>query len=209
MWHPIEIADQAPERGPDGPLWLTEPSYGYYVEEYGGTLPERAFDAAATGARRLVRWLCRGESPFEPWRCACDGCRHHHGCKGPHWHEGHHHMEPHGPRPPHPHNGHGHDGNGPHHPGRHHDHHPHGHRRCPCELEREHEQLRDAYRRAVCAATEVIAEYGEGQVGGLALGDFKLTHYEADETSGRYLAIQAAMQELVGTNFAFQGVGRR
>ena len=208
MAHPGDIEARAPERGPDEPLWLTEPDYGYYVGEYGGTLPERAFEVAATGAKRLVRWLCRGESPFEPWRCPCDGCHRHRDCDGSHWHEGHRRDEPEGPRPAHLDKGHGHGGHGPHRPGRHHRH-PHGHRGCPCELEREREQLRNAYRRAVCAATEVIAEYGEGQVGGLALGDFRMTHYEADETSGRYLAIQAAMQELVGTNFAFQGVGRR
>ena len=34
----------------------------------------------------------------------------------------------------------------------------------------------EAYRRAVCAAADAFAEFGEGQVGGFSLGDFKVTH---------------------------------
>ena len=30
----------------------------------------------------------------------------------------------------------------------------------------------EAYRRAVCAAVDAFAEFGEGQVGGFSLGDF-------------------------------------
>ena len=32
------------------------------------------------------------------------------------------------------------------------------------------------YQRAVCAAVDAFAEFGEGQVGGFSLGDFKVTH---------------------------------
>ena len=35
-----------------------------------------------------------------------------------------------------------------------------------------------AYHRAVCAACDAFAEFGEGQVGGFSIGDFKMTHYE-------------------------------
>jgi hypothetical protein len=34
----------------------------------------------------------------------------------------------------------------------------------------------EAYRRAVCAAADAFAEFGEGQVGGFSLGDFKVAH---------------------------------
>ncbi|MBR3312503.1 MAG: hypothetical protein IKG18_00035 [Atopobiaceae bacterium] len=63
-----------------------------------------------------------------------------------------------------------------------------------------------AYRRAVCAACDAFAEFGEGQVGGFALGDFKVTHYEDEGTTGEEIATQAALRELVGTSLAFAGV---
>lgn len=63
-----------------------------------------------------------------------------------------------------------------------------------------------AYRRAVCAAVDAFAEFGEGQVGGFALGDFKVTHYEDEGTTGEEIATQAALKELVGTSLAFAGV---
>lgn len=46
----------------------------------------------------------------------------------------------------------------------------------------------DVYRRAVCAAVDAFAEFGEGQVGGFALGDFKVTHYEDEGTTGEEIA---------------------
>lgn len=64
----------------------------------------------------------------------------------------------------------------------------------------------DAYRRAVCAAVDAFAEFGEGQVGGFALGDFKVTHYEDDGTTGEEIATANALKELVGTLLAFCGV---
>ena len=63
-----------------------------------------------------------------------------------------------------------------------------------------------AYQRAVCAAVDAFAEFGEGQVGGFALGDFKVTHYEDEGTTGEEIATQAALKELVGTSLAFSGV---
>ena len=63
-----------------------------------------------------------------------------------------------------------------------------------------------AYRRALCAACECFAEYGEGQVGGFAIGDFRVTHYEDEGTTGAELATQAALQELAGTSLLFSGV---
>ena len=40
----------------------------------------------------------------------------------------------------------------------------------------------ESYQRAVCAAVDAFAEFGEGQVGGFSLGDFKVTHYEDEGT---------------------------
>ena len=64
----------------------------------------------------------------------------------------------------------------------------------------------DAYQRAVCAACDAFAEFGEGQVGGFSIGDFKVTHYEDEGTTGEELATAAALKELVGTGLAFAGV---
>ncbi len=63
-----------------------------------------------------------------------------------------------------------------------------------------------AYQRAVCAAVDAFAEFGEGQVGGFALGDFKVTHYEDEGTTGEEIATADALKELVGTSLAFAGV---
>ena len=63
-----------------------------------------------------------------------------------------------------------------------------------------------AYKRAVCAATDAFAEFGEGQVGGFAIGDFRVTHYEDEGTTGAELATEAALKELAGTAVLFCGV---
>ena len=62
------------------------------------------------------------------------------------------------------------------------------------------------YKRAVCAAVDAFAEFGEGQVGGFSLGDFKVTHYEDEGTTGEEIATADALKELVGTSLAFAGV---
>ena len=62
----------------------------------------------------------------------------------------------------------------------------------------------EAYQRAVCA--DAFAEFGEGQVGGFSLGDFKVTHYEDEGTTGEEIATADALKELVGTSLAFAGV---
>ena len=65
---------------------------------------------------------------------------------------------------------------------------------------------RMAYKRAICAAAEVFAEYGQGQVGGFAIGDFRMTGYEGRGTAtGDALATQAALRELSATPLAFAG----
>lgn len=64
----------------------------------------------------------------------------------------------------------------------------------------------EAYQRAACAAVDAFAEFGEGQVGGFALGDFKVTHYEDEGTTGEEIATANALKELVGTSLAFCGV---
>lgn len=63
-----------------------------------------------------------------------------------------------------------------------------------------------AYRRAACAACDTFAEFGEGQVVGFALGDFKVTHYEDEGTTGEEIATADALKELAGTSFVFCGV---
>lgn len=70
----------------------------------------------------------------------------------------------------------------------------------PCENELE------SYQRASCAAVDAFAEFGEGQVGGFSLGDFKVTHYEDEGTTGEEIATQEALKELVGTSLVFAGV---
>ena len=64
----------------------------------------------------------------------------------------------------------------------------------------------EAYQRAVCAAVDAFAEFGEGQVGGFSLGDFKVTHYEDEGTTGEEIATQEALKELMGASLAFSGV---
>ena len=64
----------------------------------------------------------------------------------------------------------------------------------------------ESYQRAVCAAVDAFAEFGEGQVGGFSLGDFKVTHYEDEGTTGEEIATAGALKELVGTSLAFCGV---
>ena len=43
-------------------------------------------------------------------------------------------------------------------------------------------------------------------VGGFSLGDFKVTHYEDEGTTGEEIATADALKELVGTSLAFSGV---
>ena len=64
----------------------------------------------------------------------------------------------------------------------------------------------EAYQRAVCAAVDAFAEFGEVQVGGFSLGDFKVTHCEDEGTTGEEIATADALKELVGTSPAFSGV---
>lgn len=64
----------------------------------------------------------------------------------------------------------------------------------------------DAWKRACCAAADAFAEFGEGRVGGVQVGDFKLTNYMEKGTTGREVALEAVMAELAGTGLAFCGV---
>lgn len=65
-----------------------------------------------------------------------------------------------------------------------------------------------AWARACCAAAEAFAEFGEGRVGGYAIGDFKVTNYMEKGTTGLEVARAAALSELRGTGLAFAGAGR-
>ena len=62
------------------------------------------------------------------------------------------------------------------------------------------------WRRAVCAAADAFSEYGEGRVGGFSIGEFSVTNYRDDGTTGREVAVEAALAELTGTGLAFCGV---
>lgn len=53
---------------------------------------------------------------------------------------------------------------------------------------------------------DVFADFGEGQVGGFALGDFKVIHCEDEGTTGEEIATADALRGLVGTSLAFSGV---
>ena len=63
-----------------------------------------------------------------------------------------------------------------------------------------------AWRRAVCAAAEAFAEFGEGRVGGFEIGGFKVTNYQEQGTTGREVAMEAALAELAGTGLSWSGV---
>jgi lysylphosphatidylglycerol synthetase-like protein (DUF2156 family) len=62
-----------------------------------------------------------------------------------------------------------------------------------------------AWARAVCAACDAFAEFGEGRVGGYQIGDFKVTNYMEKGTTSLEVAREA---ELAGTGLAFSGAGR-
>ena len=64
----------------------------------------------------------------------------------------------------------------------------------------------DAWRRAVCAAADAFAEYGEGRVGGFSIGSFSVTNYRDDGTTGAEVAREAALSELAGTGLCWGGV---
>lgn len=65
-----------------------------------------------------------------------------------------------------------------------------------------------AYRRAVCAAADAIAEYGEGPHAGFRIGSFSVAEREGAGADGREVAAAAALRELAGTGLAFCGAGR-
>ncbi len=64
-----------------------------------------------------------------------------------------------------------------------------------------------AWKFACCAACEAFAEFGEGRVGGYAVGDFKVTNYMEKGTTGREVALEAVLAELSGTGLSFCGAG--
>lgn len=66
----------------------------------------------------------------------------------------------------------------------------------------------EAWRRAVCAAADAFAEYGEGRVGGFSIGSFSVTNYRDGGTTGSEVAREAALAELAGTGLCFSGVRR-
>lgn len=65
-----------------------------------------------------------------------------------------------------------------------------------------------AYRRAVCAAADALAEYGEGPQAGFRIGSFSVSEREGGGADGREVAVAAALRELSGTGLSFCGAGR-
>lgn len=70
------------------------------------------------------------------------------------------------------------------------------------------ERDRVAWCRAVCAAAEAFAEFGEGRVGGYSIGDFKVTNCMERGTTGLEVAQKAALMELAGTGLVYTWAGR-
>lgn len=70
------------------------------------------------------------------------------------------------------------------------------------------DDVADSWRRAVCAAADALAEYGEGRVGGFSIGSFSVTNYRDEGTTGAEVAREAALAELAGTGLCFSGVRR-
>ena len=70
------------------------------------------------------------------------------------------------------------------------------------------DDVADAWRRAVCAAADAFAEYGEGRVGGFSIGSFSVTNYRDEGTTGSEVAREAALAELAGTGLCFSGACR-
>lgn len=68
----------------------------------------------------------------------------------------------------------------------------------------EREEL--AYKRAVCAAADAFADFGEGQIGGFTIGDYKVGNYDSKVMTGAEVATEAVVKELAGTNLLFSGV---
>lgn len=58
---------------------------------------------------------------------------------------------------------------------------------------------------AFCAAADAFAEFGEGRIGGVEVGSFKVTNYMEKGTTGLEVAMDAALAELAGTGLAFCG----
>lgn len=70
------------------------------------------------------------------------------------------------------------------------------------------DDLLEAVRRAVCAAAEAFAEWGEGQSDGFKLGSFSVEQYDTSGTTGTEYAVDAIVKELAGTGLSFTGAGR-
>lgn len=65
----------------------------------------------------------------------------------------------------------------------------------------------DEYKRAVCAVVDVFAQYGQGQIAGFQIGEFRMNSYAGHgATTGAELATIAATEELAGTSLLFSGV---
>ena len=58
----------------------------------------------------------------------------------------------------------------------------------------------------MCTALDAFAEYGAGEVGGYAIGEFSVKNYASQQTTGEELATQAVLRELGLSGMAFAGV---
>ena len=63
-----------------------------------------------------------------------------------------------------------------------------------------------AVKRAVCAAVDALAEYGEGCAGGFQIGSFRMDSDVGNARTGESMATDAALLELDGMGLTFTGV---
>ena len=63
-----------------------------------------------------------------------------------------------------------------------------------------------AVKRAVCAAVDALAEYGDGVAGGFSIGNFRMNSDLGNARSGTDMATEAALLELDGMGLSFTGV---
>ena len=72
--------------------------------------------------------------------------------------------------------------------------------RCPARCEW------DEYKRAVCAACDVFAQYGQGQIASFQIGEVRMNSDAGHgATTGTELATAAAIEELAGMSLLFAG----
>ena len=70
--------------------------------------------------------------------------------------------------------------------------------KCACD--------KTAVKRAICAAVDALAEYGDGVAGGFSIGSFRMDSDVGNARTGESMATDAALLELDGLGLTFTGV---